>query len=204
MSSPSGIKKEMVDFTCLILADGKGTRFGMEKQFFSWRGKALWEHVYNTIADLTPHRIVVGIDIAGGTSRQASVKSGLRLVDTERVIILEACAPLVTQENIEELLKVNAPSISYAFPSNDLGYWNPLAKEYYSPQKILSLTCPQAFSTEKLLAAHKRTHSFNAADDTCLIKEVFNLDPYIIIPQKPHSLYKIIYPEDIFVIENLL
>ena len=193
----------MSDFTCLVLADGKGTRFGMEKQFFNWRGKALWEHVYNTIVDLTPDRVVVGIDIAGGTTRQASVKSGLRLVDTPRVVILEACAPLVRKEHIEALLKVDASSVSYRLPSNDLGYWFQDTRTFHTPQELYPLACPQMFDTERLKQAHKKTTFTDAPDDTILMKEVFGLEPYLLPAKYPHCLQKVIFPEDIAIIDAL-
>lgn len=192
----------MDDFTCLVLADGKGTRFGMEKQFAPWGQKMLWQVCYELACDLTKDRVVVGVDINGGPTRQASVKSGLRLVDTKRVVIMEAARPLVTLGDVERLLKEDYPSVTYGSVL-DTPVYNLIEKKY-SPNDMCLIHNLQVFDTELLREAHAKTAMEDAPDDTILMHEVHDIAPRILKPKNEASLYRVIYPTDMMVVDALI
>lgn len=60
---------------CVLLAGGKGERFGERKQDIIFLDKPLWKHSYDTVLELVDKENVVrvGIDIEGGKTRTMSV-----------------------------------------------------------------------------------------------------------------------------------
>ena len=107
-------------YGAIVLAAGKGTRYKGTKQDVMFHGKPLWRYSYETALDVVgEERIVaVGKDIEGGATRTGSVLNGLRALpaDTERVIIVEAARPMVTKEQMLELLNDPHPSTTFVRP----------------------------------------------------------------------------------------
>ena len=76
-----------MDTSCIVLAAGEGRRFGMEKQYYAWRSKMLWQISYNLAKNITQDVVCVGLDIEGGRTRQESVKNGLKAVSNDLSLI---------------------------------------------------------------------------------------------------------------------
>jgi len=188
--------------SCLILAAGKGKRFGQEKMYATWKGIQLWQRAYSCAKDVLDGGVyIVGLDVEGGSTRQESVKNGLTLVDTNRVIIHEVSRPLITPEHYKMLLKHNYPSVTYA-TLNDTPLYNHASHQYSQPEETMTIQNLQIFDTKLLKEAHNRTSIRNAADDTVIMKDVHNIDPKI-IPIVDRTLFKVIYREDLYILDAI-
>ncbi len=190
----------------IILAGGKGTRFHAQKQFLRFHGKELWKHIYDTICEFIPKTqiVVVGVDIEGGITRNASVKNGLEWIaekrDCKRVVILEAARALVTNEQINAILNSKALSICYVNPVVDTVILKD--KTYLNRSDCLHLLSPQAFDFELLYQAYKSTDlSEIRTDETRLMNDVYGIKPEFL--EGGDNLYKVTYPKDIVVIEEI-
>ena len=192
----------MNDIAFLILAAGQGRRFGMPKQFYIWRGQELWIRSYNIAKNISNDVVSVGLDVDGGSTRQASVKSGLRLIDSERVVILETARPLINEQCIHTLLEVQHPSVTYGLNIETPIYSREKRKYIFSEEASL-IENLQVFDTALLKEAHNKTKMKNAPDDTCLMQEVHGIEPYI-VPGSLTYLYKLTTKEDLPVLSAML
>lgn len=191
-------------FGAVVLAGGKGERFQGRKQFCTLKGKQLWQHVYNKIVAVMGNKnvVVVGVDIEGGKTRTESVIRGMRhlQVQTKRVIIAEAARPLVTKEQIEEILFDSAPSSSFVMPlvntviKRDGGYLN--------REEMYELLTPQAFDFQLLLGAFNSNRFSNMTDETRVMYEFYGIKPHLI--ETTENLLKVTYQRDLPMIEHLM
>ena len=185
----------MKKFSGIILAAGKGERFGGKKQFVKYKGKELYKYSLKVALGCLDEVVVVGVNIKGGKTRQESVLKGLKAISGEYVIILEAARPLVTKEQVELLKK---EVVKY----NSVSFCKPLVNTVYNGEYIrkgaVELLVPQAFKTKLLLMSHQETSLENAPDDTSIISNVYGLKPKLI---ETKGLYKITYPEDLDIIK---
>jgi 2-C-methyl-D-erythritol 4-phosphate cytidylyltransferase len=183
-------------FSCIILAGGKGTRFGAKKQNIKWHGKPLWKHVYDKCIQVSDDVIVVGYSIHG---RQGAVYNGLRKVKYDKVVILEAARPAVTVEQIQMIANVNAPSVSYIIKSVDtIHYYGTHLDRRY----CYLLQVPQAFNTNSLRQAHQQCKKGQFTSDTELMELTFNIKSLFIIGGR--NLMKVTYPEDLKILDVII
>ena len=101
-------------YSAILLAAGKGTRYKGTKQDVLFHAKPLWRYAYEAGMKVVGENniVAVGKDIPGGTTRTGSVLKGLEAIpsDTNRVIILEAARPMVTERQIRQLLDIEVVS----------------------------------------------------------------------------------------------
>jgi len=183
----------------IILAAGNGKRFGLKKQFKSFLGRQVWKWSYEVAKSVLDEVVVVGVDFNGGKTRQKSVKIGLKHVTGDKVIIFDAARPLVTEKQILAIKKAVSvwDSVSFATRPTDTIY----CRRKYFRENALSLQVPQAFDTNLLRLAHKKTKRRNATDDTILMLEEFGIEPMFIEGGK--NLHKLTYQEDIKILKIL-
>ena len=69
-----------MNYSAILLAAGKGTRYKESKQDVLFHNKPLWKYAYETAADVVGvgNIVVVGKDIEGGKTRSGSVYAGLK------------------------------------------------------------------------------------------------------------------------------
>lgn len=107
-------------YGAILLAAGMGNRYKGIKQDVLFHGKPLWRYAYETALDIVGEKyiVAVGKDIPGGNTRSKSVFNGIKSLpdDTERVVIIEAARPMVTKEQILELLRDRHFSTSFVRP----------------------------------------------------------------------------------------
>jgi 2-C-methyl-D-erythritol 4-phosphate cytidylyltransferase len=190
----------------IVLAGGKGERFGQQKQFIDFAGKPLYKHVYDKAIKLLPKEnvIVVGVDIEGGATRSFSIINGLKhfknkQIDYNKVIILEGARPLVTEEQIETLLKDESKSTTFVMP-----LVNTVIKRdgtYMNREDLYDLLTPQAFDFNLLYEAYNQNKPWNYTDETRLMFEVYNIKPKFI--EGGQNLIKLTYIKDLPILEQL-
>ena len=187
----------------VLLAAGKGTRYQGTKQDIIFHGKAIWLYPYDLLVSILgkDHVIVVGKDIPGGKTRTESVLNGLQAVpaDAERVIIVEAARPMVSKEQILQLLNDPNPSVTFVRPLvNTVVYRD---GTYMNREDLYDMLTPQAFDYKLLLEACKSGRFTDMTDETRVMFEYFGIAPHFI--ETGSNLFKITYPGDLEIIESI-
>lgn len=192
-------------YGAIILAAGKGERFGSLKQYWELRGKPLWKHVFDKTAQAigcTENIAKVGIDFPGGITRTESVKLGLSHLhsNTDRVIIMEAARPLVTVDQIAQLLLDPEPSSTFVMPLvNTVITRN---GRYLNRNELYELLTPQAFDFSKLIRAYATGKYKDMTDETRVMYEEYDISPHFI--EAGDNLIKVTYPRDIATVEGII
>lgn len=196
------------DVYAIILAGGRATRFGgnVRKQFLSFHGKELWQHLYDTVSACIPKEniVVVGVDIPGGESRSGSVKKGLDWIAQKnrcrKVIIMEAARALVTKKQIEDIIVYDSPSCCYVTPVVDTVIL--LDKTYLTRSECRHLVSPQAFDFNLLYKAYQDCDLGEMrTDETRLMNDVYGIKPDFI--EGSENLFKVTYPKDVAAINEI-
>lgn len=197
-----------MDVFAIILAGGSGTRFGgkVKKQFLEFHGKELWRHLYDMVIEVLPKEnvVVVGIDIPGGETRSGSVKNGLDWIaekgNCKRVIIMEAARALVTKEQLKEIVEMDSASCCFVTPVVDTVILTD--KTYLTRSECRHLVSPQAFDFNLLYKAYSDCDLGEMrTDETRLMNDTYGIKPDFL--EGGENLYKVTYPKDIAVIEEI-
>lgn len=190
--------------SAIVLAGGKGNRFHTEKQFVELEGKAMWKYPYEKICRLIGEErvVVVGVDIPGGSTRTESVINGMEATqkDTERIIILEAARPLVTEEQLSILIHDEYPSVTFVRPLVNTVVFRD--GRYLNRNELYDMLTPQAFDYPMLLEALRSGRFCDMTDETRVMHEYHGIGPKFI--ETTENLMKVTYPEDIEIVRTLM
>ncbi|MBQ3198052.1 MAG: 2-C-methyl-D-erythritol 4-phosphate cytidylyltransferase [Alistipes sp.] len=191
-------------YGAIVLAAGSSTRYGGEKkQDLDFHGKQLWRYSYETAMKVVGEEniVAVGKDIPGGKTRTGSVIKGLKALpnDTDRVIILDAARPMVTEAQVRELLENNSLSVTFVRPLVN----TPIFRDgtYVNRSEMYDMLVPQAFDYKKLLEAYESGRFTDMTDETRVMFEYYGIKPIFI--ETENNLYKVTYPGDLYVIESI-
>lgn len=190
-------------FGAIILAAGSSTRYKEKKQDIMFHGKPLWKHSFDTALEVVgkDNIIAVGKDIPGGNNRTESVIIGLKALpsDIDRVVILDAARPMVTEKQIKDILDNTNPSVTYVRPLVN----TPIFRDgrYVNRNEMYDMLVPQAFDHKKLLKAYESGRFSDMTDETRVMFEYYGIKPTLI--ETDNNLYKVTYPGDILVIESI-
>lgn len=192
-----------MNYSAVFLAAGSGNRYKGKKQDTLFHDKPLWRYAYETTLSVVGEgRIVaVGKDIAGGATRTGSVINGLEALprDTDRVIIVEAARPMLTREQVLELLHDEHPSTSFVRPLvNTVVYRN---GTYINREDLYDMLTPQAFDYNLLLEAYRSGKFNDMTDETRAMFEYHGIKPHFI--ETGSNLFKVTYPGDLDIIESI-
>ncbi len=172
----------------IIVAAGRGTRAGagLPKQWRDLAGQPVLAHTVAALAGfgrvivvLHPDDMARGLAlfggavtlIAGGDSRDQSVKNALEALDgtqISKVLIHDGARPLAPRDLVERVLAAldHAPAAAPALPVTD-ALWRGAEGQVTGTQDRTGLwraQTPQGFRFAEILAAH-RAHPGGAADD---------------------------------------
>ena len=190
-------------YGAVLLAAGRGNRYNDVKQDIEFHGKAIWRYPYDLLLSILGKDsvVAVGKDIEGGETRTGSVLNGLKALpeDTDRVIIVEAARPMLTREQVMELLTDSHPSVSFVRPLvNTVIYRD---GRYLNRSELYDLLTPQAFDYKLLLEAYLSGRFSDVTDDTRIMFEYHGVKPHFI--ETGSNLFKITYPGDLEIIEAI-
>jgi 2-C-methyl-D-erythritol 4-phosphate cytidylyltransferase len=211
MGGPAGV-------AAIVVAGGRGERFGAPKQFTELAGVPLVERA---VADARAAcaRVVVALPdaagwtggsdvavVAGGVTRSASVRAGLDAVpaDTEIVVVHDAARPLAGTalfEAVIDAVRAGADGAVPAVPVADTlkRVDGDAVVETVPRDGLVAVQTPQAFRAEVLRAAHAEGR--DATDDAALVEA--DGGRVVVVPGDRRNV-KITDPSDLAVAEALL
>lgn len=169
-------------YTMILLSGGVGSRMhnNVPKQYMLLAGKPVIMHILERaerIKDLKQVVVVCaeeykpGIELmvrqynvqipviyaTAGDSRQASVYSGLNMVETDKVIIHEAARPFVDADDFNELIDATEENVITGI---SIPFTVIKGKTYVSGllnrSELVNVQLPQKFNRKLLLDAHKK------------------------------------------------
>ncbi len=209
----------------ILLGAGSGSRFGAEtpKQFLPLAGRPVIHHAAEALArhadliqpvgEAAPIEAALsGIGhlptVAGGSTRQASVRAGLEALVSRApdcVLIHDAARPVIPPGTIPALLAAltDAPGAIPAIPVAD-------TLKRVAGQRIVATVSrdglfraqtPQAFRFNALLAAHQAGAGLSATDDAALLEAAG--DAVAIVAGSDDNI-KLTYAEDLMRLERVL
>lgn len=162
----------------VVVAGGRGRRFGGAKQNEPLAGRPLWQWAHDSLMESGVDLVVVvgGKDgPAGGLRRRDSVLAGLRAVgETEYVLVHDAARPLATSKLagsvIARLQEGDVAGVIPVLPLRDAikRVDGERIVESIDRSALVAVQTPQGFVTETLLAAHGAVEG-DAADDAELV-----------------------------------
>lgn len=210
-------------FAAIVVAAGKGLRAGqpLPKQFAMWRGKPVLRHSVETLLDAGARPLVIavppdgeqavldalaGLDgfalVAGGTTRQQSVKKALAAVDSaERILIHDAARPDLPLPVIERLLAAleHHPGAIPVLPVIDsLSVENDGVMSGTAPrERLRRVQTPQAFRFDAIFRAHQAWQDeASAGDDAQVLRANGGIVAHV---QGDERLAKLTFAEDFMV-----
>lgn len=195
----------------LLLAAGRGTRFGRQKHDIEFGGVPLWRQSERALLDGGIDRLVVVGDfdgaVPGGDRRRDSVASGLAAIpdDAGLVLIHDAARPLVTEglvrAVIDRLLIGDVDGVVPVVPVRDTlkRVAEAFVVETVDRADLVAVQTPQGFVLEALRAAHAIAGG-DATDDASMVEVAGGT--IAVVAGDPANL-KVTYPEDLAVAEAL-
>lgn len=187
----------------ILLAAGQGSRYGGRKQDLMFHGKPLWRFPYETVLEVVGEGnvVAVGKDMPGGETRTGSVRIGLAALpkDVDRVILVEAARPMVTREQIVQLLEDPYQSSSFVRPLVNTVVFRD--GRYVNRNEMYDLLTPQAFDRNMLQEAYNSGRFDDMTDETRVMFEYYGVKPHFI--ETESNLFKITYPGDLDIIESI-
>lgn len=191
----------------IVLAGGKGTRYGQKKQFIVLNGKPLWQHVHDKVSKFVDDGdiCVVGVDVEGGATRSQSVINGLRYLAAhdchyDRLIILEAARPLITEQQIEDILNDEHPSCTFVLPLKSTVIMRD--GTYLDRNQMWKMSTPVAFDFKLFYDAYMSGKYLDFTDDTRVMYEEYGEKPHFL--EGGENLLKLTYQSDLPVLESLM
>jgi 2-C-methyl-D-erythritol 4-phosphate cytidylyltransferase / 2-C-methyl-D-erythritol 2,4-cyclodiphosphate synthase len=202
----------------ILVAAGSGSRFGAEtpKQFLPLLGKLVIRHAAEALAEhvhvllpvgdaATIEHALAGVPhlppVAGGATRQASVRAGLEALVGQApdiVLVHDAARPVIPAGTIRALLAAldDAPGAIPAVPVADTLKLvaNHRITTTVPRDGLFRAQTPQAFRFASLLAAHRRDIGTPATDDASLLEAVG--ESVAIVPGSEDNI-KLTYAEDL-------
>ncbi len=195
----------------ILLAAGRGTRFGRPKHNLGLHDVPLWQWAQRALVDGGVGELVVVGDVdgavPGGDRRQDSVAAGLAQIPVEDGLVLvhDAARPLLTpdvvQRVIARLLVGDVAGVIPAVPVRDTikRVERERVVETVERSDLIAVQTPQGFDIRTLRAAHAAS-AIEATDDAAMVESIGR--SIAVVEGDPMNL-KVTYPEDLLLIEAL-
>jgi 2-C-methyl-D-erythritol 4-phosphate cytidylyltransferase len=173
--------------SAIVVAGGRGDRFGAPKQFLSAGSGRLVDHAVAAAGAVCDEVVLVlpgGAEwdgspvaavVAGGETRADSVRAGLATVatDADVIVVHDAARPLATPALFEIVIDAVRAGADAAVPALDVSdtlkrVENGRVTATVERDGIVSVQTPQAFRADVLRAAH--AFGATATDDAALVE----------------------------------
>jgi 2-C-methyl-D-erythritol 4-phosphate cytidylyltransferase len=202
----------------IVVAAGRGDRFGAPKQFCDLGGARVVDHsvrvasqACDAVVVVLPNGVVwegppVTAAVTGGATRSASVRAGLDVVpdDVAYVVVHDAARPLATTALYDAVIGAVRDGAAGAVPAVAVGETVKQVEgtrvvATLDRERLVLVQTPQAFRAEALRAAHSDVG--DATDDAALLEEMGAL--VVVVPGDASNI-KITAPSDLVVARALL
>ena len=195
----------------ILLAAGRGTRFGREKHNLQLGGVPLWQRSHDVLLDAGVDSLVVVGDhdewVAGGDRRQDSVAAGLAQIPDHDgfVLIHDAARPLLTAALVQRVItRLRIGDVDGVVPA--VAVRDTIKRvagerivETVDRSEVVAVQTPQGFDLRVLRAAHEAA-GFDATDDAAMVEA--SGGTVVFVDGDPANI-KVTYPEDLPVAEAL-
>ena len=202
---------KVADISLVLLAAGESNRLNLptKKQWLYINDIPLWKFVANRFQNFYPFKkiIIVGnkkelllmqkfdsnyIYVAGGDSRQESLKNALEQVSSKYVMVSDVARACIPKKIIKKLIKKRAKKscVTPAITVSDTSYFN------YEPidrQKLLQIQTPQLSHTKTLKKILNTAQEFTD-ESSAFYKAGYN----VIFIKGSYKSHKITYKKDLF------
>lgn len=196
----------------IVVAAGRGERFGGEKHAALVGGVPLWRRAREVLMTGGVERVVVVGDfpggVPGGDRRRDSVAAGLTALptDAEWVLVHDAARPLATPHLVVRILQrlhvgdVDAVVPVVAVRDTIKRAEGPIVRETVPREGLVAVQTPQGFRLSALREAQAASDE-DASDDAVLIERAGGR--VATVPGEPANL-KVTYPADLDLAAALL
>ena len=196
----------------ILVAGGRGTRFGSAKHQAALRRRPLWEWGREALLRGGVDEVILVGDlpgaVAGGERRRDSVLAGLEQVpaSVSHVIVHDAARPLATPDLvrrvIDRLLAGGVDAVVPVVPVRDTlkRVGDGWVVETVDRRGLAAVQTPQGFKVEILRAAH-RADPADASDDAVLVERYGGS---VATVEGESANLKVTYPGDLVLAEALL
>lgn len=215
----------------LILAAGRGGRFGMTKQFVEIHKLPLFMYTVINFSsmpcvitipekDLARAKKMVkdsGVQgkiylIPGGETRQESIRAGLKFINSKlnctHVLITDGCRPLIRPDTIQKCLvalEKNSAVVAVSKSINTACFSDGQFMCRVIPrQKMYDLMMPQCFLLDLLNECYALTTLEDSTDDTQIILSVYPKKKISVVQIPFWEGIKLTYAEDYKIFSFLL
>lgn len=204
-----------MDVWGVVVAAGRGVRFGSRKHATRLAGKPLWEWARDALLESGANQVVVVGDVPGGveggSERHHSVARGIERVDAgaTAIAVHDAARPLASAALMRRMYRVLAESgadgVVPVIPIPDalkrLGPDRVGILETVERGEVVGAQTPQVFRAGVLRRAHARRGPGVPPDDASMVEA---MGGRVITVAGERSAMKITYPEDLMIAESLL
>ena len=195
----------------IVVAGGRGDRFGGPKQFELLGGEPLWEWARRALVEGGVDQVVVVGDVEGGVPggerRRDSVAAGLARIpdEVEFVLVHDAARPLATPDLVRRVTaRLSVGDVEGVIPGNPV---RDATKRVEGERVVAAVTreglmtvqTPQGFITAALREAHERVGG-DAADDAEMVGEIGGT--VVVVPGEITNL-KVTVPADLRLVEAI-
>ena len=119
--------------------------------------------------------------------------------EIDRVILVEAARPMVTKEQVEQILNDPYPSSTFVRPLVNTVVFRD--GTYVNRSDMYDMLTPQAFDRNMLEEAYQSGRFNDMTDETRVMFEYHGVKPHFI--ETESNLFKITYPGDLDIIESI-
>ncbi len=194
-TGPSQLTGSATGIWCILVAAGRGTRFGGAKQYETIAGRRVVDHALEACTGAADGVVVVvspgdrelvraQVVVEGGRTRTESVRAGLRAVPTDArwVLVHDAARPAAGAELFSRVigaLRDGAPAVVPGVELADTvkrvrphprgvdGRW--LVEETLDRDRLMAVQTPQGFDAGLLRRVHRGGGT--GTDDAALVEE---------------------------------
>jgi len=189
----------------ILLAAGRGRRFGGEKHDVDFDGRPMWQRSRDSLVLGGVDDVIVVGDfegaIPGGERRRDSVAAALSAIPDDEgfVLVHDAARPLATphlvRTIIERLLVGDVAGVIPVVPVRDTikRVRDGLVERTIDRSDLVAVQTPQGFLLSTLRAAHEASTG-DATDDASMLEQIG--EKVAVVPGEAGNI-KVTYPEDL-------
>lgn len=198
--------------SAIVVAAGRGERFGRPKADLTLAGNELWRIAYDLFDTVGIERIILVGDVPGGVPggvrRRDSVGAGLdRIGDARYVLVHDVARPLATPDLVERVLarltREDVDGVVPVIPVADTvkRVDGETVTATVDRSDLVSVQTPQGFRATSLLRAHETHPDLDATDDAGLVELGGGS---VVTVAGHHDNFKITWPGDLLRAEATL